>query len=166
MQRRRLIIFVAASALVIATAAQAKQELNIDAAQGANFNNYKTYTWVKTHPSGGIDSVHYQRILGGLDSRLASKGYRKGSPADLTIALTLGKQQKVDVDAWTRYGYHVRNRSYTEGQISVDAFDTKTKKALWHGQITDSITPGKPNYDKLNSALAKLMEHFPATTKH
>ena len=148
MQRRRLIIFGAVSALVMATAAQAKQELNTDAAPGVNFNNYKTYTWTKGHPSGGIDSVHYQRILANLDTRLAGKGYHKGSPSDLTIALTLGKQQKVDVDVWSRYGYHVRNRSYTEGQISVDAFDTKTKKALWHGQITDFDHSGQAQLRK------------------
>jgi hypothetical protein len=31
-----------------------------------------------------------------------------------------------------------------EGQISLDAFDTKTKRAVWHGQITDTINPKSP----------------------
>ena len=56
------------------------------------------------------------------------------------MALTLGKRQKVDIDTWNHYGYHDAY-VYNEGQISLDAFDTKTKRAVWHGQITDTIDP-------------------------
>jgi hypothetical protein len=82
------------------------------------------------------------------------------TPADLTIALTVGKRQKVDVDEWNRYGYH-DNYVYNEGQISLDAFDAKTKRAVWHGQITDTINPKRPDPARLQAALDKLIEQFP-----
>ena len=160
MQRKQLIMLGLASALVFATGVEAKPMIKTHAAQGVNFANYKTYTWIRTHPPGGFDSVRYQNLLGHIDSRLAAKGYNHGSPADMTLVLTVGKRQKVDLDTWNHYGYHdayVR----TQGEVSLDAFDTKTKKALWHGTVTDVINPNKPDPARADEALTKLLEHFP-----
>ncbi len=160
MQRKLLIIFGAASTLTLTAPALAKPQMTVQAAPGADMSAYHSYGWVNTVAPGGINSVQYQNIIGSLDSRLAAKGYARGEPADLSVALTLGKLQHVDLDAWGRYGYHDAY-SHTEGQVSVDVFDAKTKQALWHGQITDVINPGKPDPEKLDAALTKLMEQFP-----
>src|SRR6478672_2727861 len=158
MQRKHLIIF--ASTLFFTAGASAKPQLTTDMAHNVNFADYKTFNFARNHPQGGFNSVQYQNIISGISSRLAAKGYQHHTPSDLTIALTLGKRQKVDVDEWNRYGYH-DNFVYNEGQISVDAFDTKTKRAVWHGQITDTINPKKPDPARLQAALDKLMEQFP-----
>ena len=47
--------------------------------------------------------------------------------------------------------------------MALDAFDAKTKKALWHGKITDVINPKKPDPAKADAALTKLLERFPFT---
>ena len=163
MQRRHLIILGMASALVFSAGAQAKPELTVDAVSGVNFSTYKTYSWVRTNPSGGYNSVLYQRIQSDIDSRLASKGYVRADSGDITLALTLGKRQKVDLDTWGVYGFREDVHSYTEGQLSVDAFDTRTKQALWHGQITDTVKSKQPDPERLDAAISKLMEQFPAT---
>jgi hypothetical protein len=163
MQRRHLIILGVASALALSTGAQAKPEMTVDAAPGVNFSNYKTYSWVRTNPTGGYNSVLYQRIQSDIDGRLASKGYTRADSGDITLALTLGKRQKVDLDTWGMYGFREDVHSYTQGQLSVDAFDTKTKQALWHGQITDTVKSKQPDPDRLNAALSQLIEPFPAT---
>ena len=67
MQRKHLNILGMAGALVFAVAAQAKPELTVDAVPGVNFSTYKTYSWVKTNPSGGYNSVLYQRIQSDID---------------------------------------------------------------------------------------------------
>jgi hypothetical protein len=77
------------------------------------------------------------------------------------LVLTVGKQTKVDLDTWHHYGYHDAY-AYHEGQVSLDAFDSKTKRAVWHGQITDTIDPKKPDVVKLQAALNQLMEQFPS----
>jgi hypothetical protein len=46
--------------------------------------------------------------------------------------------------------------------VALDAFDAKTKKALWHGKVTDVINPSKPDPAKADAALTKLLERFPA----
>ena len=77
------------------------------------------------------------------------------------MVLTVGKRQKVDLDTWNSYGY---NDAYvrTQGEVSLDAFDTKTKKALWHGTVTEIINPNKPDPARAEEAIGKLLEHFPA----
>jgi Domain of unknown function (DUF4136) len=163
MQRRHLIILGVASALVFSTGAQAKPELTVDAVPGVNFSAYKTYSWVRTNPSGGYNSVLYQRIQSDIDSKLATKGYVRADSGDITLALTLGKRQKVDIDTWGVYGFHEDVHSYTQGQVSVDAFDSRTKQALWHGQITDVVKSKQPDPERLDAALSQLIEPFPAT---
>ena len=158
--RKHLLILGAASVLALASGTWAKPQLTTDMAHGINFAEYKTFTWASTHPQGGINSVQYQRIIADISSRLGAKGYSHNTPGDLTLALTLGKRQKVDIDTWNHYGYH-DSYTYNEGQISLDAFDTKTKRAVWHGQITDTINPKKPDPERLQAALYKLMEQFP-----
>jgi hypothetical protein len=160
MHHKHLFTLGLAGAIALSAGVSAKPRLTTDAAQGVNFADYKTYTWLRTHPPGGFNSVAYQRVQAHLDSRLAAKGYQHHAPADLTLVLTVGRRLKVDLDTWNRYGYH-DSYSRTEGQVSLDAFDTKTKKAVWHGQVTEAINPDKPDPAKAEAALIKLMEKFP-----
>jgi hypothetical protein len=161
MQRKHFLRLAFASALVFAAAAHAKPELSVDAAGGVNISKYKTYSWVKTNPPPGYNSVRYQRALENINAKMAAKGYRHAAPSDFMLALTVGKRQKVDLDTWDRYGYRDAY-TRTEGEVALDAFDAKTKKALWHGKITDIINPNKPDPAKADAALTKLLERFPS----
>lgn len=52
------------------------------------------------------------------------------------------------------------------GQLSVDIGDPKTKKLLWLGTASDTLSdnPDK-NQKKLNSALQKMFKKFPPPVK-
>ena len=161
MQRSKLIILGAASALLFAAGAQAKPRLTIDAAHDVHFANYHSFDWASTTPPTGLNSVQYHRVQQEIAGKLGHKGYKHAPKADLTLALSVGKLTKVDLDRWNHYGYH---DAYThhEGQVSLDAFDSKTKRAVWHGQVTDAINPSKPNADKLQVAVDELLAKFPS----
>ena len=161
MNRRQLIILGAAGAFLLSAGASAEPQMTTDMAHDVNFADYKTFSWASIHPQGGMNSVQYQEIMNSITTYMTGKGYQRNAPGDLTMALTLGKQQKVDLDTWNHYGYH-DDYVYSEGQISLDAFDTKTKRAVWHGQITDTIDPAKPDINKLHAALNQLLAQFPA----
>jgi hypothetical protein len=163
MHRRHLIIFGVASSLLLSVDAQARPTISTDAVPGVNFSAYRTYSWVNTAPPGGMNPVLYQRIMADFDSALASHGYQKADQGDLALGLTLGAQNKTDVESWGRFGLQTSVYQYTEGQMSLDAFDAKTKQALWHGQITETFNPAKPNQAAIDSAISKLMQKFPAT---
>jgi hypothetical protein len=160
MNRKQLMILGAAGALLFSAGAWAEPQMTTDMAHDVNFANYHTFSWASAHPQGGMNPVQYQEIMNSITTYLSGKGYRRQPPGDLTMALTLGKRQKVDIDTWNHYGYHDAY-VYNEGQISLDAFDTKTKRAVWHGQITDTIDPQHPDVNKLHAALNQLVKEFP-----
>jgi hypothetical protein len=164
MKRRSALILGATISAALSTAALAGPEISTQAVPGVNFSAYKTYTWANTQPPGGMNPVMFQRLMADFDSALAQHGYQKGPPtSDLSLVLTIGAQNKTDVETWGRFGLQTSVWQYTQGQLSLDAFDTKTQQALWHGQATETVDPNKPNPAKVDAAVSKLMMKFPAT---
>jgi hypothetical protein len=163
MRLRYFLILGAASTLSLSANVVAKPSVSTDAAPGVNFSAYKTYSWVDSPPPAGMNPVMYQRIMADFDSALAGKGYQKGEPGDVSLIVTVGAQNKTDIETWGRFGLQTSVYQYTQGQLSLDVFDTKTKQALWHGQVSETVNPDKPNPSKVDGAISKLMEKFPAT---
>jgi hypothetical protein len=163
MQRTYLIVLGVASGLALSTAAQAGPAISTDVAPGVNFSAYRTYTWANTQAPEGINPVMFQRITADFDSALSQRGYQKAPSGDLSLVLTIGAQNKTDIETWGRFGLQTSVYQYTQGQLSLDVFDTKTKQALWHGQATETVDPAKPNASKVDGAINKLMVKFPAT---
>ena len=161
MQRKHLILVRAASALLFSASAQSKPRMTTDMAHDVNFANYNSFTWASTTPPSGFNSVQYHRVVGSITEKLANKGYKHDPHGELTMALTVGKLTKVDLDTWNHWGYHDAY-AHHEGQVTLDVFDSKTKRAVWHGQIADAINPKKPDAEKLMAAVDQLMEQFPA----
>ena len=147
-------------ALTVDTQAVA-QSVSTDVAPGANFSAYRSYAWVSAQPPAGMNPVMYQRIIADFEAALTSKGYQKADPADLALAITVGAQQKTDVESWGRFGLQTSVYQYTQGQLSLDVFDTRTKQALWHGQVSKTVNPDKPNPAAVDKAISKLMKAFP-----
>jgi hypothetical protein len=160
MQRKKFIILGAASALLFTAGAEAKPRMTVDAAHDVHFANYSSFDWASTTPPRGFNSVQYQRVQRDITGKLATKGYTHAPKGELTLALSVGKLTKVDLDRWNHYGYHDAY-SHSEGQVSLDAFDSKTKRAVWHGQVTDAINPNKPDAGKLQAAIDQLLDKFP-----
>ena len=163
MNLRSFLILAVASGLALSTGVQAKPTISTDAAPGVNFSAYRTYIWANGSAASAANPVMQQRIVADFDAALASKGYQKAEPADLSLILTIGAQNKTDVQSWGRFGLQTSVYQYTQGQVSLDVFDTKTQKALWHGQVSETVNPDKPNPTKVDAAIAKLMQQFPAT---
>ena len=164
MHRKTTFVVACAFALAVPAASFAGPNIQTQAAPGANFSAYKTYSWVQANVPSGGNPIMYQQIMADIDSALASKGYSKAaSNGDMSLILTLGAREKTDVTQWGRFGMQTSVWQYTQGQLSVDAFDSKTQQAVWHGQASETINPDKPNPAKVDQAIQKLMAAFPAT---
>jgi hypothetical protein len=161
MDRRMMLASGAAFGAAVAFAAHAGPKISSDTAPGANFGAYKTYSWIDTRPPGNMDPVAYGRIMQDVETALQAKGYVKGDPGDLSLSLSVGAQNKTSVNSWGYFGRQLDVYQYTEGRLSLDAFDTKTKQPVWHGQADGEVHPDKPNMGKLDSAVGKLMTSFP-----
>lgn len=140
------------------------QSVSTDVAPGANFGAYRTYAWVNASAPQGMNPIAYQQIIADIEAALNAKGYQKGEPGDLSLVITIGTQDKTDITSWGRWGWRTDVYQYTEGQLSLDVFDTRSKQALWHGQATRTVNPGKFNAAKASKTVAKLMKSFPANS--
>lgn len=164
MHRKTLITAAFAFGFAFPSVSIAGPSISTQTAPGANFSAYKTYTWVQAQAQAGGNPIIQQEILADIDSALAQKGYQKAaSGGDLSMILTLGAQDKTDIESYGRFGFQTSVWQYTQGQLSLDAFDSKTKQAVWHGQATETIDPNKPNQAKIDAGVQKLMNKFPAT---
>jgi hypothetical protein len=160
MIRRGLVIALVAG--LLAVPALAKPKVSADTTPGANFAAYRTFAIVNVLPPPGMNPVVYERIRQGVEQGLAGKGYSKADPGDLSVIITVGGRDKIDVQTWGPFGRDVDVRQYTEGQLSVDVFDTKTRQPLWHGQATGTVNPQKLNAQKIEAGVADIMARFPA----
>ena len=163
MGRGKLLLLALASGLALTTAVPAAAQTSAQTAPGVNLNAYRTYEWLATAPPAGANPIIVQQIIADFDAEMASRGYQKAPGGELTLVLTLGAQDKTDIQTWGRFGLQTSVYQYTQGQMSLDVFDTKTQHALWHGQVVKTIDPTKPNQSKISKAIAKLMTKFPGT---
>jgi hypothetical protein len=161
MHRRWFLVLTAAS-VVAALPASARPTISTDAAPGVNFQTYKTFSWVNPTPPAGMDPVAFGRIRSEIEDDLAAKGYQSASPGDLSLILTVGERQKTDFESWGRFGLQTSAYTYTQGSLSLDAFDTKTRQAVWHGQATETVNPDKPNFGAIRDGIDKMVGKFPA----
>lgn len=159
MIRPALVIALAAS--LLAVPAWARPTVSTDTTPGANFAAYKTFGFANALPPANMDPVAYERIRQGVEQGLTGKGYSKADSGDLSVIITLGAKDKTDVQSWGRFGLQQDVYQYTEGQVSVDVFDTKTKQPLWHGQATETVDPRKLDAKKIDTAITDVMAKFP-----
>ena len=157
---------LAPPALAIALAACASSEptatVSNDVSPTASFAGYRTYSWISSAVPAGLDPVIGERIRDTVDSAMAAKGYAKVDPpnGDLSVAYTVGAKDKTDIASYSYFGDDLNVRHYTEGHLAVDAFDTKTRKAVWHGAATQRIDP-KGDPARVNGVVAQVMQSFP-----
>ena len=155
-------ILALASALVL-SADMAIAQTSAQTAPGSNLSAYRTYEWLGTTPPAGTNPIIVQQIIADFDAAMASRGYQKTPGGELTLVLSLGAQNKTDIQTWGRFGLQTSVYQYTEGQLSLDVYDSTSKQALWHGQVAKTVNPNKPNPAKISKAVNKLMTKFPGT---
>lgn len=166
-----LLLFTASSALNAWG-----QKVSVDFDKEANFAAYKTYAWTKGTPVQ--NPLMDQRITDGIDKQLAAKGLQKvdaSANPDLVVLYhgAVGAETQLNTMNTGGYGWGYRRvggmgmstttvEKIPVGQLTVDIGDAKTKKLLWMGNASDTLSD-KPekNEKKINSALDKMFKKFP-----
>jgi hypothetical protein len=160
------IVSTLAFASLMATAAFA-QHVTTDSAPGAPFGRYRTFAWTPGTPAAV--SLTEQRIHAGVNAQLQAKGLTQvNANPDLYVATHVMKEQVPEVIAngfgpWWGYGGGMASvQTYTKGTLVVDLYDAATKKMVWRGVATSTLSskPSK-NTAKLDKALAKMFEKYP-----
>lgn len=154
-------------------------DVTVDHDPAADFSRYHTYYWAQELQIS--NPLAKQRILAGIDARMAAKGFtRQEGSGDLAIVGNVATQEKQTLDTmytgtgmggWgygPGWGYGgmatstTRVNTYTVGTLVLDMFDTGTKKAVWRG-VASGTVPDSPEKTEtaVNTALDKMFASFP-----
>jgi hypothetical protein len=154
----------------------AAQQVKTDYDRNANFTQYKTYSWehVKTK-----DPLFVDRIKDAVNAALAERGWTQvESGGDISIvAVQVTSNQETLTTfyngfgggwGWRRFGgggfgeATTTADTYKVGSLVVDLFDAKSKKLLWRGTSSDTLSNNSDkNIKNLNKGVEKMFRQFP-----
>jgi hypothetical protein len=162
------------SSLVLAVAAIALAAVTTDYDHSTDFSKYRTYAWIKVKVE---DPLWEDRVLRAVDAQLAAKGWTKvAASGDASVAAYGSTRTQRTLQTWyDGFGGGWFWRGFGGGGLAtttveetpvgtlvVDIFDTPSKKLIWRGKASDTLT-GKPDKDekKLEKAASEMFKKFP-----
>ena len=169
-------MLVSIATFFVFVAASFAQQVKTDYDHNANFGQYKTYSWehVKTQ-----DPLYEDRIKNSVNAALAARGWTQvDSGGDVSVvAMEITRNQQTLNTfyngfgggwGWRRFGgggfgeATTTTETYKVGTLVVDLFDTKTKKLLWRGTSSDTLSNNSDkNIKNLDKGVEKLFKQFP-----
>jgi len=175
MNVQRKIFAAVGIALVLATGSFA-QQVKTDYDRSADFSQYKTYSWEKVQTQ---DPLWVGRIKEAVNSALTAKGLTAvESGGDIAIvAIEMTKNQQSLNTFYNGFGGGWRwgggfgdatttVDNYKVGTLVVDLFDAKTKKIIWRGSSSDTLSDkSDKNIKNLDKGVQKMFDHFPPDVK-
>jgi hypothetical protein len=175
MNLQRTIFASVGIALLFATASFA-QQVKTDYDRSTDFSQYKTYSWEKVQTQ---DPLWVDRIKEAVNAELTAKGLTPleagGQIAIVAVELTQNQQSLNTFydgfgGGW-RWDGGFGNATttvdnYKVGTLVVDLFDANTKKIVWRGSSSDTLSDksGK-NIKNLDKGVQKMFDHFPPAEK-
>jgi len=177
MNNRRRISLLAGIVFLCATASFA-QQVKTDYDRNADFNKYKTYSWENVHTA---NALWVDRIKAAVNSALAAKGWTQvDSGGDVSImALEMSQSHQTLNTYYDNFGggwgwrgwgglgdsfgdSTTTEDTYKVGTLVVDLFDTHTKKLIWRGSASDTLSnKSAKNIKNLDKGVDKMFGHFP-----
>jgi hypothetical protein len=177
MKTQKMWLFLIALFLGAFTAtASFAQQVKTDYDRGANFAQYKTYSWeqVKTK-----DPLDVDRIKSAVNTALAAKGWTQvDSGGDISVVAMeiTTNQQTLNTFydgfgggwGWRRFGgggfgeATTTTETYKVGTVVVDLFDSKTKQLVWRASSSDTLSNNSDkNIKNINKGVQKMFKKFP-----
>jgi len=177
MNMLRTISACAGMALLCATATFA-QQVKTDYDRSADFAQYKTYSWEKVQTT---DPLWVERIKQAVNAALAAKGLTPvDSGGDVAVlAMETTQNQNTLNTFYDGFGGGWRWRgmggmgdatttveTYKVGTLVVDLFDAHSKKLIWRGSSSDTLSDkSDKNIKNLDKGVQKMFDHFPPDVK-
>lgn len=137
-------------------------DVKTDYDHSVDFSHYKTYSWMSAKAT---DSLWQDRIVRDVDGQLTAKGWQKvdtGGDASVAAIGHTSNQQTLETFyngfpgwGWRRFGGGMGETTTTVentpiGTLTVDIFDTQSKKLIWRARATDALS-GKPEKNERSS---------------
>jgi hypothetical protein len=152
-------------------------KVTVDWDKTADFTKYKTYAWAKGTPAS--NPLINDRIIAAIDNELAAKGMQKvddPASADLVVIYHAALSEETQLNTtdmgggwgW-RWGGGMSTTTVDKipkGQLVVDIGDAKTKKVLWMGNASETLSDNpEKNTEKVNKVTKEMFKKFPPPAK-
>jgi hypothetical protein len=162
--------------LLISATVVFAQEVQTDYDHHVDFSKYKTYSWAKVETP---NSIWDGRVKDAVDKELQSKGLTQApSGGDVSIVALGTTREKPTLDTfysggfggwgWRGFGDTATTtvQNYKEGTLVVDMFDANTRKLLWRGTSSDTLSDNpEKNTKKMDKGVEKMFKDFPPKAK-
>lgn len=175
-----------AVALVSGLALSACESLRVasDYDHAASFAAYHTFGWMPRERHGPANPLVVQRARDAIDAELKAKGFSAAADAataDFVVDFTIGSRERISVESypvayvgpgwwgtpgWWGYPYWgsgVDVRQYREGTLSIDVFDGRSHRPVWHGWARKELSRSDIEHSEapIRAAVAAVLAHFP-----
>jgi hypothetical protein len=167
----RIRAILASASLVLAGTTALAQNVSYHIHKGTNFSKFRTYTWVRGTEL--IDPLNHHRIVRAVDAQLTGKGLvhvAAGASPDALISYhasfdTTLKPAGTKAPAPAPGGAtSPAGSELLIGTLVVEIVDTKTKKSVWRGKVTnaiDSYADADKRESRINHIAALLFQNYP-----
>ena len=154
----------------------AAQQVKTDYDRAADFTQYKTYSWEHVQTK---DQLSVDRIKNAVNGALAARGWTQvesGGDVSIVAVQVTTNQQTLNTFyngfgggwGWRRFGgggfgeATTTTETYKVGTVVVDLFDAKSKKLLWRGSSSDTLSNNSDkNIKNLDKGVEKMFRQFP-----
>jgi Domain of unknown function (DUF4136) len=174
--KMRTILSSAGIVFVFVTATFA-QQVKTDYDRAVDFGQFKTYSWEKVQTQ---DPLWVSRIKQAVDATLASRGWTPViSGGDVAIvAMDMTRNHETVNTYYDGFGggwfwgggfgdATTSVDTYKVGTLVVDIFDAQTKKLIWRGSASDTLSDkSDKNIKNLDKGVQKMFDHFPPGQKN
>jgi len=172
--QRTMIAFLG---MALFASASFAQQVKTDYDRAADFSQLKTYSWEKVQTQ---DPLWIDRIKAAVNGALAAKGLTPvESGGDISIvAMEITQSHRTLNTFYDGFGGGWRwgggfgdatttVDTYKVGTLVVDLFETNTKKLVWRGSASDTLSDkSEKNIKNLDKGVQKMFDHFPPGTKN
>jgi len=173
------VVFALMAIMLLFAGKSSAQQVKTDYDRGANFGQYKTYSWAQVKTKEALD---VDRIKTAVNAALAAKGWTQvDSGGDVSIVAMEITQTQQTLNTfyngfgggwgWRRFGgggfgeATTTTDTYKVGTVVVDLFDTKSKQLIWRGSSSDTLSNNSDkNIKNLDKGVEKMFQHFPPGT--
>lgn len=158
--------------------------------RSADFSRYHTFTLMPRHHEDVSNPLVVQRVEDDIKADLTRRGYQyvsDPSQADFAVDFTIGSKERTDIHsypapwggpwAWGPRGWYgspgwwgdpywgntIDVRQYREGTLSIDVFDDRSHRPVWHGWAKKTLTRADIEHSEapLRQAVAQVLSRFP-----
>ena len=165
------VVFVLVGVMLLFAGRSSAADVKTDYDRNTNFAQYKTYSWEQVQTR---DPLMVDRIKSAVNGSLAAKGLTEvPTGGDLSIvAIEVTHSQQTLDTFYNNFGGGRRfggfgdatttTETYRVGTLVVDLSDPATKKLVWRGSASDTLSDkSEKNIDNLDKGVVKMFKKFP-----